>query len=82
MSNGAAGISDNRAEDKATREVKAMPMNATVLSLSAARTRHHRIPRAIEARRRLERRRGRVWINGRELGGPDQRYAHLGRSHD
>jgi hypothetical protein len=57
-------------------------MNATVLSMRDARTRHHRIPRAIEARRRLERRRGRVWINGRELGGPDQRYAHLGRGHD
>jgi len=38
--------------------------------------------RAIEARRRLRRPTGRVWINGREVGGPDARYAHLGRVHD
>ena len=41
------------------------------------------LPRAIEARRRLERvRAGRAWINGREVGGPDPRYAHLARSYD
>lgn len=26
--------------------------------------------------------RGRLWLNGRELGGPDARYAHLGASYD
>jgi hypothetical protein len=26
--------------------------------------------------------RGRAWVNGREVGGPDARFAHLGRSHD
>ena len=40
--------------------------------------------RAIAAKRRLEESatRGRAWINGREVGGADQRYAHLARSHD
>jgi hypothetical protein len=35
-------------------------------------------------RRRVEdsRTRGRAWINGREVGGADARFAHLGRSHD
>ena len=40
------------------------------------------MPRVIEARKRLGRPSGRVWLNGREVGGEDQRYAHLGRSHD
>jgi hypothetical protein len=26
--------------------------------------------------------RGRVWLNGREVGGRDERYAHLARIHD
>jgi hypothetical protein len=25
---------------------------------------------------------GRAWINGREVGGPDPRFAHLDRSYD
>jgi hypothetical protein len=25
---------------------------------------------------------GRAWINGKEVGDPDPRFAHLGRSHD
>jgi len=25
---------------------------------------------------------GRAWLNGREVGGPARRYAHLGRVHD
>ncbi|MFL5918873.1 MAG: hypothetical protein ACJ74X_09130 [Gaiellaceae bacterium] len=57
-------------------------MRATVVPLSAARARDPRMPRVIEARRRLERPTGRVWLNGREVGGADPRYAHLGRSHD
>jgi hypothetical protein len=40
------------------------------------------MPRVIEARRHLRRSTGRVWINGREVGGPDPRYDHLARSHD
>ena len=27
-------------------------------------------------------RRGRAWLNGREIGGADRRYAHLTRAHD
>jgi hypothetical protein len=41
------------------------------------------LARMAEARRRLgERRSGRAWINGREVGGADARYAHLAASHD
>ena len=43
------------------------------------------LSRAVQARRRfdtLPRSGGRVWINGRELGGPDVRYGHLGQTHD
>lgn len=56
-------------------------MRATVVPLDAARARP-RIPRVIEARRRLGRPVGRVWLNGREVGGADPRYEHLGRGHD
>jgi hypothetical protein len=42
-----------------------------------------RVERAIEARRDLaDGRGGRSWINGREVGGVDPRYAHLSRSYD
>jgi hypothetical protein len=58
-----------------------MSMRATVVPLAAARTRP-RIPRVIEARKRLDRPTGRVWVNGREVGGPDPRYEHLGRGGD
>ena len=47
----------------------------------AARRRDPRRPRVIEARRRLQPT-GRVWLNGREVGGTDPRYAHLSSSHD
>jgi hypothetical protein len=38
--------------------------------------------RVIAARRVLDRPAGRVWVNGREVGGPDPRYAHLHRGGD
>ena len=60
---------------------EAVPMRATVVSMSAARRRDPRIPRVIEARRRL-RPTGRVWVNGREVGGADPRYAYLSSTHD
>ena len=44
---------------------------------------NRRVGRAIEARHDLATRGvGRVWLNGRELGGADPRYAHLEASHD
>ena len=59
---------------------------------TAARVRARRVDRAISTRRRLreadERRRtprrrgGRAWVNGREVGGADERFAELGRSYD
>jgi len=57
-------------------------MRATVVPMSAARVRGPRIARVIEARRKLGRSTGRAWVNGREVGGADPRYAHLSRSHD
>lgn len=54
---------------------------APVVRLAARRDR--RLPRAIEARRRLgSLRGGRAWINGREVGGADRRFAHLAYSYD
>jgi len=53
----------------------------TVVPLSVARARP-RIHRTIEARRRLTRPTGRVWLNGREVGGTDPRYEHLGSGGD
>ena len=50
--------------------------------MTAAHARDPRIPRAIEARRQLGRPVGRVWVNGREVGGVDPRYAHLSRTYD
>jgi hypothetical protein len=44
--------------------------------------------RRIERLARMELRRdrapagGRAWINGKEVGGPDVRFAHLARSYD
>jgi hypothetical protein len=56
---------------------------ATVIALPAGpRRRHIHLPRVIEASRRLAAPRGRAWINGREVGGTDKRFAHLSRSHD
>lgn len=59
-------------------------MRATgVVRIPVARERERMVARAVAVRRRIERRAGgRVWINGRELGGPDPRYAHLAASYD
>jgi hypothetical protein len=49
------------------------------------RTRARHLTLATAARRRLDensRTSGRAWINGREVGGADTRFAHLGRSYD
>jgi hypothetical protein len=49
-----------------------------------ARRREQRLFRAMEARRGLSSSgsRGRAWINGREVGGENSRFAHLSRSYD
>jgi hypothetical protein len=68
-----------------------MTRTAQRAAAEAARRRgdlHHadgdrRVGRAIDARRDLTNRRGgRAWINGREVGGADARYIHLSESHD
>ena len=82
MSNARGEIWDRWEEGKGAKGGEAVPMRATVVHMSAARARDPRMPRAIEARRRLDRPTGRVWLNGREVGGADPRYTHLSRSHD
>jgi hypothetical protein len=66
---------------------KIPPMKAPVHTLPRGGTRFHRdqrVSRLIQARRRLSSPRGggRAWINGREVGGPDSRYAHLSSVYD
>jgi hypothetical protein len=68
-------------EGKDSEGGEAVPMRATVVSMNAARRRGPRMPRVIEANRRL-RPKGRAWVNGREVGGADPRYAHLSSTHD
>ena len=57
---------------------------AEIRPLPTGAERSRRRGLAIAARRRLEEAppRGRAWIHGREVGGADPRYAHLGRGHD
>lgn len=64
---------------------------SSVTEIGDRRDRVRRVSRAVAARRRLDRagdrrRRargaGRVWVNGRELGGTDPRFAHLAHSFD
>jgi hypothetical protein len=58
-------------------------MSGSVTPLSRRDGRDRRVPRVIEAHRALRgRRTGRVWINGREVGGSDPRFAHLSVTHD
>lgn len=54
-------------------------VNQPVTNLPRGRKFDQRLARAIQARRRLHPPRGggRAWINGREVGGADPRYAHL-----
>ena len=54
------------------------------VDLPRARDRGRGVSRAIRARRHLTSPRGggRAWINGREVGGADPRYAHLGTVND
>ena len=59
-------------------------MKQAEMSLPRGATRDQRLFQAIQARRRLcpPRRGGRAWINGREVGGPDNRFAHLQGGYD
>lgn len=67
------------ARHTASATIQAMTSHRTIRRRQGAR----RLANAIEARRQLNREsRGRAWINGREVGGLDPRYAHLARSYD
>ena len=65
-------------------ETKIPPMKAPVHTLPRGESHDQRMSRAIQARRRLSSPRGggRAWINGREVGGSDSRYAHLSAVYD
>ena len=54
--------------------------NAQLINLPTGTARYRRVARVSEVRQAV--RRGRVWVNGRELGGTEARYAHLAASHD
>jgi hypothetical protein len=64
--------------------------SATVVSLDMRRERGRRVARVIDTRRRIEksdrrrreRRGGRAWINGQELGGGRDGLEHLAATHD
>lgn len=63
------------------------PMKRDVVQMPTGAERGRRLEMAIAARRRLADGapapgRGRAWINGREVGGTNPRYAHLHRTHD
>jgi hypothetical protein len=57
-------------------------MATNVADLPRGSRRVERLAYATRKGRREERRRGRAWINGREVGGTDPRFAHLSASHD
>ena len=58
-------------------------MAANVIALRAGERRSEADPQAVKSSRRSPPpRRGRAWINGREVGGPDPRFAHLAATHD
>jgi len=65
--------------------MKAAGVNVVALPEEPRRIRR-RMLRATAARQRLDEAtpppRGRAWINGREAGGQDPRFAHLARVHD
>ena len=78
-------------------ETKIPSMKASVHTLPRGEGRRdQRVSRVVQARRRLEgfvtddksfarsppRGGGRAWINGREVGGVDSRYAHLSSVYD
>jgi hypothetical protein len=58
------------------------PMPGTIASLPNGARRAERLARKVLRDRRERESGGRAWINGREVGGPDPRFAHLGRSYD
>jgi hypothetical protein len=74
--------------------MKTAMRTSSVTAISDYGDRTRRVGRAVAARRRLDssaqraerrkraRRVGRVWVNGRELGGTDPRFAHLAASFD
>ncbi len=63
---------------------KISSMRPPVTDPSRPARRDQRLLRTIQARRRLDSPRpgGRAWINGREVGGPNPRYAHLSGTYD
>jgi hypothetical protein len=66
-------------------ETNIPPMKAPVHTLPRGDSRRdQRMSRVVQARRRLSSPRGggRAWINGREVGGADSRYAHLASVYD
>ncbi len=53
-----------------------------IASLPRGPSRGQRLIRVAHARHQRDRALGRAWINGREVGGADPRFAHLAINHD
>jgi hypothetical protein len=58
------------------------PVAGTITSLPQGARRKERLVRKALRDLRDRPSGGRAWINGHEVGGPDPRFAHLGRSYD
>jgi hypothetical protein len=62
---------------------KMSAVSTVISSLPGGRRRDQRLPRPIDGPLRpAERRGGRAWINGREVGGTEPRHAHLAVTRD
>ena len=59
-----------------------LPMERAVIEMRRTRGESRRARRPPRRAVEPEAVRGRAWINGREVGGADPRYAHLGGAYD
>jgi hypothetical protein len=80
----------HRGDREARRTMKRV-RTSPVIAISDYGERSRKLGRAVAARRRLDAREerrgrgrsgGRLWVNGRELGGTDPRHEHLALSFD
>ena len=71
-------VNINSARDRARHRMRDLAAAASTAAAAAAAT----TPDGIHPSYPEPPRHGRAWLNGREIGGADRRYAHLTRAHD
>jgi hypothetical protein len=81
-SNARMEILDSGRWDSRMEDANIPPVAGTIASLPQGARRAERLARKALRDRREGASGGRAWINGREVGGPDPRFAHLARSYD